>query len=100
MAVALTGISWWVSSFFDFPFLLSSLYGNRRRIKENLHLLIYMVGGFFVLFFFLEGETNTAWPAWPARARALSPTYFWDGESNYPDPFSVLVFVYQTTRAE
>ena len=95
MAVALTGI---FASFTSpwFPFLLCSVHGNRRRMKENpppplspppLHL--YGVSSFL-------GENQYAWPVGP-RARALSPTYFWatGRKRDIPICFSVFVSVYR-----
>lgn len=93
-------------SLFDFPFFLYSLHGNRRRMKENLHLLIYM-GGFFVL---RENQSHQKDPTakrenyysmeqhgWIARAR-IEPDLFLGPRTKYPDPFFPFSSSTQTER--
>lgn len=75
-----------------FPFLLCSLHGYRRRMKERTprtpppppHLY-----GDFVLF----RVNQYGFVVWPVGARALSPTYFWDPEREISESLSVFVSV-------
>lgn len=98
MAVALTGILFFLERVW-FPFLLCSLHGYRRRMKReppppSLHFI--WGGSFFRLRvnqYGGGGSGGSMAGCW--RARALSPTYFWDREwseererEKYPDPFS------------